>query len=102
VGGPGLPAGEPVPDRRQHERVSLDQGERLLRSVFGSVTRHDFVSKLLLPGPEPVAAYVRSMSEAVYLADPESLVPAVFDRLPHDPGAPFEVTSHSGCLICVS
>jgi SAM-dependent methyltransferase len=45
--------------------VDLDQGETLLRSAFTSVTKHDFVSKLLLPGPEPVVDYVRSMSSQV-------------------------------------
>jgi SAM-dependent methyltransferase len=78
-----------------HERISLDQGETLLGTEFVSVTRHDFVSKLLLPGPEPVAAYVRSMSE-----DPEPLIAAVTSRLPLAPGAVFQVTTHSGCLIC--
>jgi len=83
------------------ELVDLDQGENLLRSVFTSVTRHDFVSKLLLPGPEPVVEYVRSMSEAMYVAAPELLIPAVTDRLPgRSEGAVFEVTTHSGCLVC--
>jgi ubiquinone/menaquinone biosynthesis C-methylase UbiE len=80
------------------ELVSLDRGETLLRTVFASVTRHDFVSKLSLPGPEPVLAYLRSMSEAKYAAAPGLLIPAVTDRLPD--GAVFEVTTHSGCLVC--
>jgi SAM-dependent methyltransferase len=81
--------------------VDLDQGETLLRSAFTSVTRHDFVSKLLLPGPEPVVDYVRSMSEAKYAVAPELLIPAVTDRLPgRCEGAVFEVTTHSGCLVC--
>jgi len=80
--------------------VDLDQGETLMRSIFTSVTRHDFVGKLLLPGPEPVVEYVRSMSEAKYVAAPELLIPAVTDRLPGRCDAVFEVTTHSGCLIC--
>ena len=65
------------------------------------MTRHDFVSKLSLPGPEPVLAYLRSMSEAKYAAAPGLLIPAVTDRLPgRSDGAVFEVTTHSGCLIC--
>ncbi len=83
-----------------HERMSLDQGETLLRTEFASVTRHDFVSKLLLPGPEPVAAYVRSMSEAARRAGPEPLIAAVTGGLPSAPGAVFQITTHSGCLIC--
>ena len=42
------------------ERISLDQGEALLRSAFASVTRHDFAGQLRVPSPEPVAAYVRA------------------------------------------
>jgi ubiquinone/menaquinone biosynthesis C-methylase UbiE len=86
---------------RVDELVSLDQGETLLRSVFTSVTRHDFAGRLLLPGPEPVLDYVRSMSEAKYVAAPELLIPAVTDRLPgRSEGGVFEVTTHSGCLVC--
>lgn len=88
------------PASPKREGLSLDQGEILLRSVFGSVSRHDFVSKLLLPGPEPVTDYVRSMSEATYAAAPERLIPAVISRLPDRSGAAFEVTTHSGCLVC--
>lgn len=85
---------------RIDERISLDQGESLLRAEFTSVTRHDFASKLLLPSPEPVVAYVRSMSEATRRADPEPLIAAVTSRLRATPGAVFEVATHSGCLVC--
>jgi hypothetical protein len=64
------------------------------------VTRHDFVSRLLLPGPEPVADYLRSISETKRVATPESVIAAVTSRLPDRPGAAFEVTTHSGCLVC--
>ena len=81
------------------DRLPLDEGATLLRSVFGSVTRHDFVSSLL-PPPEAVAAYVRSMSESQRLADPEPLVRRVLSLLsPNDP-ARLALTSHSGILIC--
>ena len=83
-----------------HERISLDQGEILLRTEFASVTRHDFVSKLLVPSPDPVAAYVRSMSEATRQADPEPLIAAVTSRLPLAQGTVLQVTTHSGCLVC--
>ncbi|MGH3173190.1 MAG: hypothetical protein ACRDPF_04895, partial [Streptosporangiaceae bacterium] len=78
----------------------LDQGEALLRSAFTSVTRHDFAGQLLVPGPEPVVAYVRSMRETARLPDPEPLVEAVTDRLRAAPGAVFRVTTRSGCLVC--
>jgi SAM-dependent methyltransferase len=87
-------------DRAPRERLTLDQGETLLRPVFASVTRHDFVSRLLLPGPEPVADYMRSMSGTKRVATPESVIAAVTSRFPDGPGAAFEVTTHSGCLVC--
>lgn len=86
------------PSSLLRERISLDQGEALLR--FTSVTRHDFAGQLLVPGPEPVVAYVRSMRETARLPDPEPLVEAVTDRLRAAPGAVFRVTTHSGCLVC--
>lgn len=83
-----------------HERISLDRGEALLQRVFSSVIRHDFVSRLLLPDPEPLVAYVRSMSEAVRLPDPGPFIAAVTSMLTKRPGAAFQVTAHSGCLVC--
>jgi len=82
------------------ERITLDQGEALLRSAFKSVTRHDFAGQLRVPSPEPVAAYVRSMREAARLPDAGPLVEAVTGMLRADPGAVFQVTTHSGCLVC--
>jgi SAM-dependent methyltransferase len=82
------------------ELIRLDEGEALLRSVFPSVTRHDFIAELRVPGPEPVAAYVRSMSRTQSTADPEVLVTEVLSRLPNDPGRLFLATTHAGCLVC--
>jgi SAM-dependent methyltransferase len=84
----------------QHERLTLDAGEALAGRYFSTVTRHDFVSELRIPDPEPVADYVRSMSGTQHSADPERLVAAVVSRLPAAPGAVFTVTTHAGCLIC--
>jgi len=83
------------------ERLRLDEGEALLRTVFRSVARHDFTAELRILGPEPVAAYVRSMSSVQASADPENLVAAVLSRLPNGPGGLFRVTTHTGCLVCV-
>jgi SAM-dependent methyltransferase len=80
------------------DRFGMDQGETALRRVFTSVTRYDFRGRLVLPGPEPVAAYVRSMSVTAHVPDPEALVRAVTSRLRS--GEPFEDTIDSGCLIC--
>jgi len=88
------------PSSLLRERISLDQGEALLRSAFTSVTRHDFAGQLRVPNPEPVAAYVRSMRETARLPDARPLVEAVTSRLRAAPGAVFQVTTHSGCLVC--
>ncbi len=82
------------------ERLRLDAGEALLRTVFATVTRHDFIAELRVPGPEPVGDYVRSMSRSQALADPGQLADTVLARLPHEPGRPFLVTTHTGCLVC--
>ncbi len=82
------------------DRFGLDHGEVLLRGLFASVARYEFRGRLVVPDPEPVAAYVRSMSLAAQLGDPEALVRAVVARLPSGPGAAFGDTTHSGCLVC--
>jgi SAM-dependent methyltransferase len=84
----------------QRERLRLDGGEVLAGRYFSSVTRHDFVSELRIPDPEPVADYVRSMSGTQHRADPERLVASVLARFHAAPGAVFTVTTHAGCLIC--
>jgi hypothetical protein len=71
-----------------------------LRSAFTSVRRHDFAGQLLVPSPEPVATYVRSMRETARLPDAGPLVEAVTSRLRATPGAIFRITTHSGCLVC--
>jgi len=84
----------------QHERLTLDSGATLAERYFSTVTRHDFVSELRIPDPEPIADYVRSMSGTQHSADPDRLVAAVVSRLPATPDAVFTVTTHAGCLIC--
>ena len=84
----------------QHERLTLDGGQALAGRYFTTVTRHDFVSELRIPDPEPIADYVRSMSGTQHSADSECLVAAVVARFPAAPGAVFTVTTHAGCLIC--
>lgn len=82
------------------ERIRLDDGEALLRAVFPSVTRHDFIGELRVPGQEPVAAYVRSLLGTQAAADPGRHVAAVLAMLPNDPGSLFRITTHAGCLVC--
>ena len=83
------------------ERVTLDDGESLLRTVFTTVTRHDFPAQLRLPAPAPVADYVRSMSATRLSEDPEAAVSGVISRLfPNEPASPCVISTHTGCLIC--
>jgi hypothetical protein len=80
--------------------VQYRTGETLLRTVFTSVTRHDFIAELRVPSPQPIADYVRSMSRTQALANPDELVEAVLSRLPKKPGHLFRITTHAGCLVC--
>jgi SAM-dependent methyltransferase len=83
-----VPAGRTQLD----ERLTLDRGEDLLSRVFSSVTRHDFAGTIVLTDPEPLVAYVRSMS----VTGTERLVAAVTKAF----RAPLRITTHSGCLVC--
>lgn len=90
-----------APVAKAGERLRLDDGEALLRTVFSSVTRHDFAAELRITDPEPVAAYVRSMSQTLDHADPERIIADVVSAaFPGGPGTEFRVTTHSGCLVC--
>lgn len=80
------------------EQLRLGQGETLLARVFASVVRHDFVGELMLPSPQPVADYVRSMIVSQNVPEPDRLVAAVTSRFPRD--GMFRVRTHSGCLVC--
>ena len=83
------------------ERVALDDGAALARSVFATVTRHDFEAELRVPGPGPVADYVRSMAGTrLGAGDPEQAAQAVLARLPRTPEGHYVITSHAGCLVC--
>jgi SAM-dependent methyltransferase len=82
------------------ERIDLERGQVLLSEVLPAVTRHDFVSGLLLPGNEPVVGYVRSTFLAQILPSPQRLVVAVTSRLSAEPGNTLRVRTHSGCLVC--
>jgi SAM-dependent methyltransferase len=80
------------------ERLRLDDGERLLAIQFTSTTRHDFTSELLIPGPQPVEDYVRSMTITQAQPDPTAFAAAVASLTPTS--GTFRVRTHTGCLIC--
>jgi SAM-dependent methyltransferase len=83
------------------ERVTLDDGEALLGTVFTTVTRHDFPAQVRPPAPEPVADYIRSTSETRSHEDPEALVANIITRLfPNGPANSCTITTHAGCLVC--
>ncbi|HEY6786793.1 MAG TPA: class I SAM-dependent methyltransferase [Trebonia sp.] len=83
------------------ERVTLDDGEALLGTVFTTVTRHDFPAQVRPPGPEPVADYVRSMSGTGLHDDPEAMVSDIIARMfPNGPANSATITTHAGCLVC--
>jgi SAM-dependent methyltransferase len=82
------------------ERVTLDNGESLARSVFPTVARHDFVAELRVPALGPIADYVRSMSGTSREADPDHVVETVVTTFPKTVDGHYTITSHSGCLIC--
>lgn len=82
------------------ERLRLDGGEELLASQFTSITRHDFTSELLIPGPQPVEDYVRSMTITQNLPAPQAFATAVGRLVPTADQCPFRIRTHSGCLVC--
>jgi len=82
------------------ERVTLDDGESLARSLFGQVTRHDFTTELRVPSPEPIADYVRSLPGARHGSDLEDLAATVAAAIPKTPEGHYLITTHTGCLIC--
>lgn len=82
---------------RAHPR--LEDGQNLLASQFASVIRHDFISELRIPAPEPVESYVRSMIGVQNQPDPDAVAAAVARRLPAC-GGPMRVHAHTGCLVC--
>jgi SAM-dependent methyltransferase len=82
------------------ERLRLDEGEELLAREFTSVTRHDFAGELVVPGPQPVEEYVRSMPVTQDLPDPEAFIAAVVRLVVRGDQGTFRIRTHSGCLVC--
>jgi SAM-dependent methyltransferase len=85
---------------QRHLSMTLDPGQQLLASVFETVERHDFVSELVLPGPEPVSRYIASMRLTQAMTDPAAFAAAAVARMPFGSDGTFRVTTHSGVLIC--
>jgi len=81
------------------ERLRMDEGEEMLRSVFGAVARHDFTGELALTDSAPVTAYIRSMIPVQELPDRSDAVAAAVRAIPFGPDGVFRVRTHSGCLV---
>jgi SAM-dependent methyltransferase len=82
------------------ERLRLDEGEELLAREFTSVIRHDFASELVIPGPQPVEDYVRSMGVTQNLPEPEAFIAAVGCLVSRGYQGTFRIRTHCGCLVC--
>jgi SAM-dependent methyltransferase len=94
---PGRPAGQPL---SFGDRLRLDRGAQLLTREFTTVVRHDVTSELLIPGPQPLEDYVRSMITTQALPDPGRFAAAVVGQLPRSQNGIIRIRAHSGCLIC--
>jgi len=81
------------------EQLRLDHGAELLAGQFTTVIRHDFASELLIPGPEPVEDYVRSMITTQAQPGAEHFVAAVLRQLPRGQDGTIRIQVHSGCLV---
>jgi len=88
-----------APARDWAEPLQLDEGLEMLRSVFGSVERHDFTAELALTDREPVAAYIRSMTPVQQLADPGAAVAKAVRAIRFGRDGGIRVRTHCGCLI---
>jgi SAM-dependent methyltransferase len=84
------------------ERLSLADGEKLMRAAFPTVVRHDFESELVVPGPAPVESYLRSTITMKLLPEAQrnDYVAGVLGHLPISDKGEFRVKTHSGCLVC--
>lgn len=85
--------------RGMADRLRMDAGEEMLRSVFGQVERHDFTAELALTDGAPVASYIRSTLAVQGLPDPDGAVAAAAQATPFGPDGVFRVRTHSCCLV---
>jgi SAM-dependent methyltransferase len=96
----GLPSHASLAEIRADGGVDLDTGTRLLQSEFSSVQRHEFVSELAVPGPEPILDYIASMRLVQSMADADRIVAAAARLIPAAQGGAIRIRTHTGCLVC--
>jgi SAM-dependent methyltransferase len=96
----GLPRAASLAEIRPDGGVDLDAGARLLGAEFGSVERHDFVSDLAVPGPEPILAYIASLRPVESSDSAEDIIAAAARLLSAAGDGAIRIRTHTGCLIC--
>jgi SAM-dependent methyltransferase len=96
----GLQRSASLAEIRPDGGVDLDAGARLLGAQFSSVERHDFVSELAVPGPEPILAYIASLRLVESSAAADEIIAAAARRLPAARDGGIRIRTHTGCLIC--
>jgi SAM-dependent methyltransferase len=84
------------------ERLSLSDGEELMRTVFQSVARHDFEAELVVTERGPIEGYVRSTISLTFVpaARQPDYVASVLRHLDVNGTGEFRIKTHCGCLIC--
>lgn len=96
----GLPGPASRAEIRADGGVDLDTGARLLASEFAAVERHEFVSELAIPGPEPILDYIASMRLVQSVADSDRLVAAAARLITPARDGTIRIRTHTGCLVC--
>jgi SAM-dependent methyltransferase len=91
-----------LPAENFGDRVRLAQGEELLAREFGSVTRHDFESELVLTDLAPLEAYLMSSINTASVPEEgrEDYVRRVLSHLSPGPQGLVRLKTHPGCLVC--
>ena len=91
-----------LPHQAVGDRLGLGEGEELLRRVFRSVVRHDFVAELVLTDVEPLETYITSSINTGMVPEAKrgDYVQQVINYLPRRPGGLLTIRTHPGCLVC--
>jgi SAM-dependent methyltransferase len=93
-------AGEGLPETGPADRFHLDDAEIAVGELFESVRRHDMLSSVRVPEPEPVVAFIDSTRP--WYGDSPAVLPQVWrivtEAIERD-GA-FTFRTHSGFLVC--
>ena len=91
-----------LPNQAVGDRLGLGEGEELLRRVFGSVVRHDFLAELVLTDVEPLETYITSSINTGMVPEAKrgDYVQRVINYLPRRHGGLLTIRTHPACLVC--